>query len=145
MVILSPSTSVADLFETEVVEVEDAEKNDYIYVRPCERYKELYKSCKSFRSRFGQYYVYGEFLDCSDHWKNYKNCLQFRKTGNFKDLDSVVRWEKNMIETRVNTVLQNKAWEMRDKPPVFDAPLPEFIAKRQAGSLFAKFDQRNKD
>lgn len=141
MVILKPSPQVSDEFECEIVDIQQEDKSKYSLVRPCERYEELYKSCRSFRSRFGQYYVHGEFFDCSDHLQNYKSCLEYRRTKNFEVLASIIKWEKNLIETRVNTVLQNKVWELRETPPDFETPLPEFIANRQRGSLFKSADR----
>lgn len=141
MVILSPSTRVSDEFECEVLEAPEADKNKYVHVRPCERYDELYRSCKSIRSRFAQYYVYGELLDCTNHLLNYKNCLEFRRTGNFRVLDPIVEWETDIIKTRMNTVNQNNTWQFRETPPSeFSAPIPEFLAKRQKSSLFQHRD-----
>lgn len=136
MVILKLSPRVSDEYECEVTDNLE-NKNKYAHVRPCERYDELYRTCRSIRARFGQYYVYGELLDCSVHLRNYKSCLEYRRTKNPDALEPVVKWEKDLIEARMNTVNQNKVWEMRDSPPEFEAPLPDYIAQRQTGSLFA--------
>lgn len=117
-------------------------------VRPCERYKELHKSCSSIRNRVNQYYVYGETLDCSDHLKNYEACMKFRKTKDADHLDRIIDWEKNYINLRVQTVRQNKVWEPRDTPPSdFSDPLPRFIVERNKDSLFhaAGFDNKEQD
>lgn len=142
MVILRMTPPLPENFECEVLKVQENEnKNELNLVRPCERYKELYKSCRSFKSRIYQYYVYGETLDCTPHWDNYQSCLKYRKTKNVNLLEPIIKWEKNLIKTRLETVKQNKAWEMRDKPPEdFNKPLPEFIEKRQKESLLRLYE-----
>lgn len=108
-------------------------------VRPCERYNELYKDCRYIRSRIHQYYVYGEFLDCNQHESNYRACIDYRNTRDPEKLEPVIGWERNLIQTRMNTVTQNKAWELRETPPAeFNAQLPDFIAKRTEKSGFIK-------
>lgn len=136
MVILKLTKSVPDEFECEPVDSKDGQ---YRYIRPCERYEELYKSCRSIRSRVHQYYVYGELLDCKPHKENHTACREFRKTKDLKLLDRIIEWEKKLIHTRLMTVEQNKTWQMRESPPDdFESPLPDHIAKRQKSSLFNK-------
>lgn len=107
------------------------------FVRPCERYKEFLKSCRSIRGRMHQYYVYGELFDCSMHEDNYNACLDYRKSQDFTKLKKVIEWEKHMMETRIMAERQNVTWEFRTEPPAdFESPLPEFLAKRQANSTF---------
>lgn len=134
MVILKLTKPVSSEFECEAPIIGN---KDSLLVRPCERYIQMYKSCKSIRGRIHQYYVYGELLDCSHHSANYQACLKFRKTKDFDDLKGVIEWEKNMMETRLQAERQNNTWTLRDKPPEdFNTPLPEFLAKRQAQSSF---------
>lgn len=114
-------------------------KENVQFVRPCERYKELYKSCSGWEGRLRQYYIYGETLDCSEYINNYKICMQYRKTKDLKLLDPIIDWELNLVQLRLKTVEQNKAWEFRDTPPTdFNAPLPDHIAQRQKKSSFAR-------
>lgn len=142
MVILKLTKSLSDEFECELVE--KGKKADSNLVRPCERYKEMYNSCKSIKSKIYQYYVYGESLDCSQHLDNYDSCKKFRKTGDTNLLDSIIEWEKNLIMTRLKTVEQNKTWDLRTSPPQdFEAPLPEHLAARQKKSLFYTIEKRN--
>uniref|UniRef100_A0A6G1SEM9 Synaptic plasticity regulator PANTS n=1 Tax=Aceria tosichella TaxID=561515 RepID=A0A6G1SEM9_9ACAR len=134
MVILRLGAPVSPEFESEV---RDGSNKDALLVRPCERYRELFSSCKSIRGRIHQYYVYGELLDCSPNQDNYNACLNYRKTKDLKFLSKIIEWEKNLIMTRTNAERQNKTWQFRDSPPEdFNGPLPEFLAKRQANSLF---------
>jgi hypothetical protein len=134
MVILRLTNPVSPEFETEV---KDGNNKDLLLVRPCERYKELYKSCKSIRGRLHQYYVYGELFDCNPNYDNYKACLVYRKTGDTDVLKTVVEWEKKLMTARLEAERQNKTWQFRERPPEdFNGPLPEFLQKRQAESLF---------
>lgn len=113
-------------FECEVLD--DVKVDDVYLVRPCQRYQEIYKSCKSFKGRIHQYYVYGEFFDCNDHKNNYNNCLNYRKTKDENYLEGIISWEKRMIEVRTAAALSNPIWEFRTQPPAdFKAPLPSFL------------------
>lgn len=137
MGILRLTKPVSSEFECEVVG--DNVKNDVHLVRPCERYKELLKSCKSVKGRLHQYYVYGELFDCNDLKQNYQSCLDYRKTKNIDELDPIIKWETCLINARTKATLANPTWEFRDTPPEdFDGPLPEFIRKRQRFSSFSK-------
>lgn len=112
-------------------------KEDSHLVRPCERYKEMYSSCKSIRHRFHQYYVYGELLDCNIYSNLYSCCMDFRKTRDERCLDPIIEWENNFFKTRLQTVKQNKVWKPRDNPPKeFDAPLPAHLIKLHENSMF---------
>lgn len=106
-------------------------------VRPCERYKEMYKACKSIKHRVHQYYVYGELLDCNIYNDLHNHCMNYRKKRDEILLDPIIDWERNFILTRLKTETQNKVWELRDKPPEdFDAPLPEYLQKLHQNSKF---------
>lgn len=136
MVILKMSKPVSGEFECEVLGHPEM-KDKLGLVRPCERYKELYNSCSSIKSRLYQLYIYGETIDCNQHYENYQTCLNYRKTKDLRILDKIIEWERNLIQIRLNTVAQNKAWELRTDPPHdFEAPLPEFIEKNKAKYTF---------
>lgn len=110
-------------------------------VRPCERYREMYKDCSSIRSRIQQYYVFGDLTDCSQHTNNYDNCNKYRKTKNPDLLQPIIAWEENFIYKRLGAAQANPVWETRESPPSdFDGPLPEFIEKLHKKSLFKKFN-----
>lgn len=131
MVILRLTNPVQSEQEAEVVD-SNASKEGARFVRPCERYREMLRECKSIRGRLHQYYVYGELLDCQPHKDNYDHCLQYRKSKDFSVLHQVIDWEKNLMLTRLNAEKQNTTWEYRTEPPNdFDGPLPEFLSKRQ--------------
>ena len=141
MGVLRLSTFTDSKFESEVIEG-SAIKEDAYLVRPCERYKELYKSCKSIRGRMHQYYVYGELFDCSEHKRHFKSCLSYRKTNDIDLLKPIIQWEKKMIETRLKACLENPVWEVRDSPPKdFNDPLPDFIQKRKSWSKLKAKDR----
>lgn len=138
MVILTMSPRVDDAFECEHI-VPASNKKDINMVRPCERYKELYDMCRSIKARLHQYYVYGDKTDCKPHFDNFCHCLNYRESKNPDDLDSIIEWEQNYYSSRRKTVTQNVVWNIRDTPPDdFNRPLPEFIIKRHAESLFKK-------
>lgn len=138
MVILKLTKPVSSEFECEVDDPECKVKKENVHlVRPCERYEELYKSCKSIRGRLHQYYVYGELFDCSIHKSNYTSCMKYRETKKLDLLYPVIEWEQNLISTRLKAAEQNKVWEFRQSPPEdFNGPLPDFIEKRQSKSFF---------
>lgn len=128
MVILRLTKPVCPEFECEDITPGNESLN---LVRPCERYKEIYKSCKSIRGRLHQYYVYGELFDCSIHNDHYEACKKYRKTKNIDILEPIIEWEKNLMRTRLETVKQNTVWEPREKPPdEFSKPLAEFLKNR---------------
>lgn len=112
-------------------------KEDANLVRPCERYKEMYSSCRSIRHRFHQYYVYGELLDCKIYSNLYNSCIEFRNKKEEKCLEPIIEWERNYFYTRMQTVNQNKTWVSRTEPPKdFEAPLPAYLEKLHKDSLF---------
>lgn len=134
MVILKITNPISPEFECENPSLK---KKDAHLVRPCERYKEMYSSCRSVRHRFHQYYVYGELLDCNIYSGLYNSCIDFRNTNESKHLDSIIEWERNFFNTRLNTVKQNTTWKPRTEPPKeFDKPLPRHLEKLHKDSLF---------
>lgn len=137
MVIIRVAKPVPDAYECEDPALKEFGSQ---WVRPCERYQELERDCLRFRSRIQQYYVFGEFLDCAQHGNNYKSCIDYRQTRNPEMLKPVIKWESDLISTRLNTVEQNKTWDLRESPPEeFARPLPDFLAERARKSSFAKF------
>ena len=145
MGILRLTPTVPEEFECEVLDTSLKEYVGINLVRPCERYLELFKTCKSIRGRLHQYYVYGELFDCQPHKSNYDACMNYRKSGELSILDPIIEWETNMINTRLKTVEQNKVWKMRDSPPEdFNAPLPNFISRRKASELFKRTDEESR-
>ena len=142
MGILRMTSPTSREFECEITN-DDIKTDGARLVRPCHRYKEMYKSCRSFRGRLHQYYVYGELFDCNKHKENYDACMNYRETKDFSILEKVIQWERDLIETRVNAEKQNQTWEFRTQPPDdFNSPLPEFLARRQANSTFKNQDSR---
>lgn len=138
MGVLKLTNPVNPEFESEVTGSQ-VSVDDFFLVRPCERYQELLKSCKSLRGRLHQYYVYGELFDCGENKKNFEDCLFYRKTKDPSALKGIIEWEKAMIDKRMKATLCNPVWEPREKPPEdFQAPLPEFIQKRQSWYMFPK-------
>lgn len=125
-------------FETECLNP-DVVKEDKFLVRPCERYRELFKSCSSLKNRIYQYYIYGETIDCRHYKEHHDNCMAFRKTRDTNHLDSIIDWEKKYIEVRKMSEKQNDVWQPRKAPPTsFDGPLPEFIQNNHRNSYLKR-------
>lgn len=124
MGVFNLSNSESEEFECEVFKPEERLRANIHLVRPCERYKELYDTCSSTMGRIQQYYVYGEKLDCDQHFRNYKNCINYRKTKDINLLDPIIEWEENMIKLRLKSVELNTVWQLRGEPPDnFNKPL----------------------
>lgn len=139
MVVLRMSTETADDQQNYEIK-EKIEKPFYYLVRVCEEYKSLFKNCKRISSRIHQYYVYGDLLDCNIHNDNYSHCLNYRKKKNLDSLNPIIEWENAVMDARNKSVLNNKAWQLRDRPPIdFDGPLPEFLRRRQKESSFSRY------
>lgn len=146
MVLLKCTPQKDDFLETEISPEYSSAERPYIWlVRPCERYKEMYDDCKSISARFQQYYIYGYNLDCSNHINHYDLCKKFRKQKDPSILDPIINNELLEIKRRTQTVHDNKAWELRDSPPAdFNAPLPEFIAKRSSKFPFFESERQKR-
>ena len=45
-----------------------------LQIRPCSLYLDEYKECKSIKGRFHQYYIYGDYQDCTKWKEDFDNC-----------------------------------------------------------------------
>lgn len=113
----------------------ESETNLEWMIRPCGMYKEEYNDCKCMKARFHQYYIFGEFLDCTQ-WKiDYDNCYLWQKYKNKEALDELIKSEKTRRMERLRNHYNNNVWERRDKPPEnWDAPLPDWLQEKHKNS-----------
>jgi hypothetical protein len=66
-------------------------------IRPCEMYKDEYKDCTNFKSRFHQYFIYGETLDCVQWKKDLDNCERWVENQNIKSRVYLISVFSNML------------------------------------------------
>ncbi|CAG2162818.1 unnamed protein product [Oppiella nova] len=137
----SSMSSSDDLPETEINFDESTRhlgSNSWL-VRPCERYGQQYKDCKSMRARVHQYFIFGHSIDCSQWSQDYENCLKFRNSKKAEDLDKVIESEMRRKEERLETMKANDVWEYRSEPPTdWRKPLPDWFVQRNQFSLLSR-------
>lgn len=117
-----------------------------LQLRPCDRYKDEYKECKSFRGRFQQYFVYGESQSC-DQWSiDYNNCMKWSWFENKDAALEVIKSEMKRRDERMQAHLDNTTWTKRDKPPDdWNKPLPDWMAQRNEHTYLAIKAQELRD
>ena len=105
--------------------------NEEWMLRPCELYKEEYHDCKSIAARFHQYFVFGEYQDCTQ-WKiDYDNCHLWKKYNSKEAFNKLISSEKQRRIARLRGHYNNDVWQRRDKPPEdWNAPLPDWLEER---------------
>lgn len=100
-------------------------------VRECSDYKDEYKNCKSFKDRFQQYFVDGEFLDCNQWNQDYKSCCRLEEKDDWQAGVDLIVSEKRRRDARFGAHFANKVWTKRDAPPPdWNKPLPEWMQER---------------
>ncbi|XP_031631321.1 UPF0545 protein C22orf39 homolog [Contarinia nasturtii] len=101
------------------------------WIRPCSIYKDEFKECKSFKGRFNQYYVFGEYLNC-DQWRDdYNNCQKHSWFDDKEAGTSVIQSELSRRAARLKAHYDNDVWTKREHPPSdWNKPLPAFLAER---------------
>jgi len=104
-------------------------------VRDCVDYKDEYKNCTSFKDRFQQYFVFGEFLDCDQWHSDYKSCCKLEEKDDWQAGVDLIVSEKQRRDQRFGAHFANKVWTKRDAPPAnWNAPLPDWMAQRYKNS-----------
>ncbi|KAG7208981.1 hypothetical protein KM043_015149 [Ampulex compressa] len=107
-------------------------------IRPCEAYKDEFKDCKSWKARFNQYFIFGEFIDCTQWDVDYNNCLFWKKTECETVYNELIESENERRRKRITAHLKNNVWERREHPPEdWNKPLPEWMQEREKGTLLA--------
>ncbi|KAF4514022.1 UNVERIFIED_CONTAM: hypothetical protein B566_EDAN018673 [Ephemera danica] len=99
-------------------------------IRPCEMYQDEYKDCTSLKSRFHQYFIYGESSDCTQWKRDMDNCERWIANKNVKSRDELIKSEKIRQAKRLSGHVLNDVWEDREKPPSdWNKPLPDWMQK----------------
>lgn len=90
------------------------------------------------RSRFHQYFVHGEFADCSQWKTDCDDCLLYERKEDFQAALRVIRSEKNRREIRLGAHYANTVWTKRTEPPSeWEKPLPDWLQKRDENTFLA--------
>ena len=99
-------------------------------IRPCEAYMDEFKECKSYKGRFQQYYIAGEYKDCSKWKEDMENCYKYRTERSLEAGIKVIKSEKERKAERLHHARNNDIWEYRTVPPEdWAKPLPENLEK----------------
>lgn len=99
-------------------------------------FSEEYRDCRSIKSRFQQYFVHGDYLDCSSWEHDFESCVKFEDNGDLKAAKKVIDSEAARRKTRMKANLQNNIWKKRDNPPDdWAKPLPEHLSKEYENSF----------
>ncbi|XP_024944596.1 UPF0545 protein C22orf39 homolog isoform X2 [Cephus cinctus] len=101
-------------------------------IRKCDMYKEEYSDCTNIKSRFNQYFIFGEMLDCSQWKTDLQNCRKWENERNETAYKELVNSESKRRLERLKAHYGNDVWKKRDKPPNdWNKPLPEWMQKEQ--------------
>lgn len=112
--------------------------NSIEQIRDCGVYKDEYKDCKCFRSRFNQYFIFGELLSCEQWREDYNNCQKFSWLDDKEAAKNLIRSELSRKAARFKAHHANDVWTKRDTPPAnWSAPLPDFIEERNKNTYLA--------
>ncbi len=96
---------------------------------------EEYKDCKSLKSRFNQYFIHGESLDCSSWYHDYENCLKWESKKDLKAAKEIIDSESKRRNIRLKNHYGNDIWRKRKTVPEdWAKPLPENISKEYENS-----------
>ncbi|KAF2347706.1 Protein of unknown function DUF3128 [Trinorchestia longiramus] len=110
-------------------------------VRPCEEYKDEYRECRRWRSRFHQYFIAGQGVDCTGYIQQHRHCQLYTQSGDTEALKSLVNIEVARIRTRLQGHYSNPVWGSRTEPPAgWSAPLPPVLHQRALDSSFTATD-----
>lgn len=100
-------------------------------IRDCSIYKDEHKECKSLKSRFNQYFIFGHYLSC-DQWRlDYNNCQKYAWREDKEAARELIISELNRRTKRLKAHYDNDVWKKREHPPDdWSKPLPDFIEER---------------
>ncbi|KAK9707695.1 Protein of unknown function (DUF3128) [Popillia japonica] len=109
--------------------MEEAIEDEWM-IRPCETYKEEYSDCRSIRSRFQQYFVFGHTIDCSQWKRDADNCYKWTENRDLRAAKNLINSEKERRLERLRAHYNNNVWEKRQSPPAdWNKPLPDYLQK----------------
>lgn len=101
-------------------------------------YKDEYKECKSIKGRFNQYFIFGEYLDCTQWANDYNNCQKHSWFNDKEAAKLVIKSELNRRATRLKAHYDNDIWTKRETPPTdWSKPLPAFMEERNKSTYLA--------
>lgn len=98
-------------------------------------YKDEYKECKSLKSRFNQYFIFGHYLSCEQWRTDHNNCQKYTWSEDKEAARELIVSELNRRTKRMQAHFENDIWKKREHPPDdWTKPLPEFMVKRNENS-----------
>uniref|UniRef100_A0A1B6I5V6 Synaptic plasticity regulator PANTS n=1 Tax=Homalodisca liturata TaxID=320908 RepID=A0A1B6I5V6_9HEMI len=105
-------------------------KNEWM-IRPCHLYEDEYDDCTSIRARFQQYFVLGQWEDCTPWKHDYYNCEKWKNNKDKAAAEEIIANEEARRVKRLNAHYNNPVWENRPEPPPdWNAPLPPFLEEK---------------
>lgn len=97
---------------------------------------EEYRDCKSIKSRFQQYFVHGDSLDCSSWEHDFENCVKFEEKEDLKAAKKLIDSEGLRRKERLKAHYGNNIWKKRKNPPEdWSKPLPDHLTKDYENSF----------
>lgn len=87
--------------------------------------------CKSLKSRFNQYFIFGHYLSC-DQWRlDYNNCQKYAWREDKEAARQLIVSELSRRTKRLSAHYGNDVWEKREHPPDdWSRALPAFMEER---------------
>lgn len=102
-------------------------------------YEEEYKDCKSLKSRFHQYFIHGESVDCHQWKHDYNSCLRYeRDQSDLKSAKEVIDSEIDRRSVRMQAHYDNNIWHKRSSPPPdWDRALPDWLVEKNQNTYLS--------
>ncbi|WAR03667.1 CV039-like protein [Mya arenaria] len=83
----------------------------------CDYFKTEFETCKHWKSKINQKYLYGETLDCSHDEQMYDMCMDYQRTSD-KNLEHQLAFQEYSRSLfRRQNARENDVWEYRTEPP----------------------------
>ncbi|KAK9882642.1 hypothetical protein WA026_022511 [Henosepilachna vigintioctopunctata] len=100
-------------------------------IRESSIYKKEYEECTSIKGRLHQYFIFGDFVDCSQWKRDFNNACKWEESKDKKAVIELINSEKARRTKRLTAHFDNDVWEKRISPPEdFNAPLPDYISSK---------------
>lgn len=113
---------------------------DPLNLLPCDHYEYEFKNCTSFTGRLYNYYR-GENQECQPYQDLFVDCLKYKRDPekNFDLLLKLKKYENELVQKRVESVVKNDVWQLRQKPPSdWNSPLPDWCIERLKDTYWYK-------
>ncbi|XP_022917753.2 synaptic plasticity regulator PANTS [Onthophagus taurus] len=99
-------------------------------IRSCDVYEDEYSDCTSLKARFNQYFIFGEYIDCSQWKRDADNCVRWKEKQDVKSAKELIESERIRRLQRLKGHYSNNVWTKRTEPPKdWDKPLPNYLQK----------------